>query len=160
MSAKRNKSTVYTLSLVSDGGRSRSVKLLQGRPVMFLLVIGAVTALLAGLTGLISFGSPLRDMIPGWSLPVSQKKLVALQAARVDSLIIEIAKMSAFSQKVEGVMFQEKELATEQIGGRVRAEHFLCQPVTLARFTRNRQSVWIYRAVGDRFRITAIQAGR
>ncbi|MCW8796492.1 MAG: M23 family metallopeptidase [Chlorobium sp.] len=116
MSAKRNKSTVYTLSLVSDGGRRRSVKLLQGRPVTFLLVLGAVAALLAGLTGLIVFGSPLGDMIPGWSLSVNQKKLVALQAARVDSLIIEIKKMSSFSQKVEGVMFQEKELAIQQGG--------------------------------------------
>ena len=114
MASNRKKAAVYTLSLMSDGGGSRPVKLLQGRSVIFVLVPLVFFAVLAGLIGLIVFGSPLRDMIPGWSLPVNQKEQVALQAARVDSLIIEIERMRAFSEKVEGVIFQERTFADKR----------------------------------------------
>ena len=126
MASHRKKNTVYTLSLIPAGGGSRPVTLLKGRPGLFVLVSIIVLFLLTGMSCLLFFGSPLRDMIPGWSLPGYQKQLVARQAARVDSLIIEIERMRAFSEKMKGVMFQERTLADkrEPIGGSVGREVF------------------------------------
>ena len=114
MASHRKKPTVYALSLVPVGGRSRPVTLLKGRPAVFIFVPFIILVMFAGLAGLLLFSTPLRSMIPGWSLPGHQKQLVSRQAARVDSLIIEIERMRAFSEKVEGVMLQEKVLTQDR----------------------------------------------
>ena len=113
MGAHRKKKTVYRLSLIPVGGRSRPVTLLKGSPAMFVLVPFLILAAMVSLIVLVFFFAPLRTVIPGWALPGYQKQLVALQAARVDSLIVEIESMRAFSEKVEGVMFQEKAMMQE-----------------------------------------------
>lgn len=107
------KKKVYTLSLIPVGGRSRPVTLLKGGPVLFVLVPVVVAGLLFSLSALLFFTTPLRLIVPGWTLPGHQKQLVAQQAKRVDSLIVEIENMQAFSEKVEGVMFQEKAMTQE-----------------------------------------------
>ncbi len=119
MGSHHKKNKVYTLSLIPVGGRSKPVTLLQGSPALFVLVPVLVLAALVALAALLFFATPFRAMIPGWTLSGHQKQLVALQAARVDSLIIEIETMRAFSEKVEGVMFQEKAMTqeSESFGG-------------------------------------------
>ncbi|MCG8342047.1 MAG: M23 family metallopeptidase [Chlorobiales bacterium] len=104
----RRKKKMYTLSLIPVGGRSRPVTLLRGSPAVFVLVPFLVLAVLGSLIALLFFSTPLRYMVPGWTLSGHQEQLVALQAKRVDSLLVEIESMRAFSEKVEGVMFQEE----------------------------------------------------
>ena len=121
MGAHRKKKPVYTLSLIPVGGRSKPVTLLKGVPATFVIVFLLVLGLLISLAGLIFFVTPLYTMLPGWTLPVHQKELVALQAKRVDSLIVEIENMQAFTQKVEGIMFQEKAMVENEGGVGERA---------------------------------------
>lgn len=115
MASNRKKATAYTLSLIPAGGRARPVTLFKGKPGLFIVVLLVVMFLLAGLSGLLLFGTPLRDMVPVWALPGNQGHLLARQAARVDSLVVEIEKMRTLSQKMEGAMIQENVLADRTI---------------------------------------------
>lgn len=126
MASRRKKNAVYTLNLVPAGGRSRPVMLLKGRPAVFILVLFIIFVVQAGLVGLLFFGTPLRDMIPGWLLPGYQEQFITRQAKRVDSLVVEIESMRAFTEKMEGMMFQEKALEQEResFGGGVGRKVF------------------------------------
>ena len=104
----------YTLSLIPAGGRSKPVTLLKGGPLTFVLVALLFTGAFVSLVVLLVFSTPLRFMVPGWTLSGHQEQLVEQQAKRVDSLIVEIENMQAFSEKVEGVMFQEKAMIQER----------------------------------------------
>jgi murein DD-endopeptidase MepM/ murein hydrolase activator NlpD len=121
MGAHRKKKPVYTLSLIPVGGRSKPVTLLKGAPAAFVIVFLLVLGLLVSLAGLVFFATPLHTVVPGSALPAHQKELVALQAKRVDSLIVEIENMQVFTQKVEGIMFQEKAMVENEGGVGERA---------------------------------------
>lgn len=123
MGSHHKKKSVYTLNLIPAGGRLRPLTLLKGKPVVFVLAPFLFIAIVIFLTTILIVSTPLHHFLTGQSLPGHQKQLVALQMARVDSLVQEIENMRAFSEKMEGIMFQEKataeesELTGEAIGG-------------------------------------------
>lgn len=113
MGYHHKKKSVYTLNLIPAGGRLKPVTLLKGKPVVFVLVPFLFIAIVISLTTILIVFTPLRNFLPGQSFSGHQKQLVALQAARVDSLVLEIQNMREFSEKMEGFMFQEKAITQE-----------------------------------------------
>ena len=106
MAPRHRKNGSYTLSLIPADGRSGPVTLLKGPAALFVLCGVLAFFLTAAGTMFLLLRSPLANVLPGTALPSQQKQLIAIQAGKVDSLVAEMERMHAFSDRMETALFQ------------------------------------------------------